>query len=192
MKQSFNFQFISTIFFCLALISFFTTACNQKKEKNEAVINETKVSSDTLSQPATKDTQTANVPVKENAPEPKPVPPTPKICDPNFNLLGLVKPDQKVFYVSGFNPGEFKCWEELESYGRKTCGGKSCIIYYMDKPIKTFTRKPPHFIDDELLKTAGIGRFEYDGKIWAMKGSSQWGRKEKGYAYYNTNDAGGG
>jgi len=170
----------------------FSIACNQKKEKNETVTNEIKPNSDSPSQPEVKDTQTANVPVKENTPEPKPVPPTPKICDPNFNLLGLVKPDQKVFYVSGFNPGEFKCWEELESYGRKTCGGKPCIIYYMDKPIKTFTRKPPHFMDDEILKTSGIGRFDYDSKIWIMKGSSQWGRKEKGYAYYNSNDASGG
>src|SRR6187455_206617 len=99
MKQSFNFQFISTVFFCLALISFFSTACNQKKEKTDTVTNEIKPNSESPSQPEVKDTQTANVPVKENTPEPKPVPPTPKICDPNFNLLGLVKPDQKVFYV---------------------------------------------------------------------------------------------
>src|SRR4030095_13381423 len=181
MKRSVNFQFISALCFCFAFTLILLPACNQKKEKSEAVINEINRDSDTLSKAEIKDTINTKAPLKENTAKEIPVPPTPKICDPNFNLLGLVKPDQKVFYVSGFNPGEFKCWEELESYGRKTCGGKPCIIYYMDKPIKTFTRHPPHFMDAEILKTAGIGRFEYNGKTWDMKGSSQWGRKEKGY-----------
>jgi hypothetical protein len=188
----------SNAFRTLIVISTFfllTIACNQKKEKTGEMTHETTVTQDSLSAPIPKDSLAATAATADTIGKEKPVieqPPTPKICEPNFNLLGMPQRGQKIFYVSGFNPGEFKCWELLESHGTKTCENQPCVIYYMDKPIRTFTTVPPHFMNSETLKANGIGRFQSNGKDWELKGSSQWGRKEKGYAYYNTNAGGGG
>lgn len=112
----------------------------------------------------------------------------PKVCNPNFNLLGQPKKNQYVYYVSGFNPGEFKCWNLLEEHGVKICNGLPCVIYYVDQATVPLTKTPPHFVDEGMLSTTGIGRFEHDGDFWEIKGARLWKRNEKVYGYYNTNE----
>ncbi len=133
-------------------------------------------------------TQTA-----EEAEESKPlVPAKPKICDPNFTKLSSPKNYQHIVYVTNFNPEEFKCWVDLENYGIQLSAGNSCIVYFVDKAnIKTNTT-PPHYLDENTLKTAGIGRFEYNGKYWEIQGASRWKRTGIGYGYYNTDNQLGG
>ena len=128
-------------------------------------------------------------PVEESKPL---VPAKPKICDPNFKKLSSPKNYQHIVYVTGFNPEEFKCWVELENYGVQLCAGNSCIIYFVDKATIKPTTTPPHYIDENTLKTAGIGRFEYNGKYWEIHGANRWKRTGKGYGYYNTDNQLGG
>ncbi|MDZ4749777.1 MAG: hypothetical protein SH808_14955 [Saprospiraceae bacterium] len=129
----------------------------------------------------------------EPAAEVKPlVPAKPKICDPNFTKLSSPKNYQHVVYVTNFNPEEFKCWIELENYGIQLSAGNSCIVYFVDKASIKTTNTPPHYLDDNTLKTAGIGRFEYNGKYWEIHGSNRWKRIGKGYGYYNTDNQLGG
>ncbi len=127
------------------------------------------------------------------AEESKPLEPAkPKICDPNFTKLSSPKNYQHIVYVTNFNPEEFKCWVDLENYGIELSAGNSCIVYFVDKAnIKTNTT-PPHYLDGNTLKTAGIGRFEYNGKYWEIQGASRWKRTGKGYGYYNTDNQLGG
>jgi len=195
MKRFGNILINHLLLLCSIAIIFSLGSCNQKKEKSEETVYEGKNPDDTLVQQAIKDTQTTSTqPVeptakKETAP---PIPLKPKLCDPNFKLLASPKKSQKIYYVSGFNPGEFKCWIELENFGQKLCGSNPCFIYYVDIANVLITSTPPHFVDEVDLKTHGIGWFKYNGKNWTIQGSTVWGRKEKGYAYYNTDNAGGG
>jgi len=186
-----------TIFlFCISAMIIFISSCAQKKEKSDETIVEEKTGIDTTVKADTPDTAAVapadnlKTAKEETSPEYKPA--APKICDPNFNLIASPKKNQKIYYVSGFNPGEFKCWDALVMHSQKTCAGSPCVIYFVDKPTLSTTTTPPHFIDPNTLKTNGIGRYEYNGANWEIKGSSTWGRKEKGYAYYNTDNAGGG
>ena len=140
---------------------------------------------------STKDTAVTQPaePVEESKPL---VPAKPKICDPNFKKLSSPKNYQHIVYVTGFNPEEFKCWVELENYGIELSAGNTCIVYFVDKANIKPTTTAPHYIDENTLKTAGIGRFEYNGKYWTIQGANQWKRKEKGYGYYNTDNQLGG
>ena len=181
-------------FFSIAIILSFVS-CGPKKDKNEITTSQEIPGSDTINQMSVKDTQISTTQQVEQSPKeeaPKYNPHIPKTCDPNFNLIGSPKKNQKIFYVSGFNPGEFKCWEGLVKHGQDICAGNPCLIYFVDIPNMHTTLTPPHYLDPNDLKTHGIGRFEDNGAWWEIKGSSMWGRKEKGYAYYNTNNAGGG
>ena len=185
--------FTSTCLPLFLFLLFCMIACNQQKEKSAEYVE--KNVQDTLNNSSPHDSQTQALVSKdtigkeEHTEYEKPVP---KICQPNFNVLSIPKKDQKIIYVSGFNPLEFKCWEELELYGQQTCKKQPCVIYYMDSAVRTFTTSPPHFMNENTLKEHGIGRFENTYSGWELKGSSQWGRKAKGYAYYNTNAGGGG
>jgi len=190
--------FISGIIFlfCISAIVISISSCAQKKAKSNEVIVEEETKMDSIVKANTPDTAAVapvdNLKTAKEEPAPEYKPATPKICDPNFNLIASPKKNQKIFYVSGFNPGEFKCWESLVSHSQKTCNGSPCVIYFVDKPTITPTTTGPHYIDANTLKTNGIARYEYNGANWEIKGSSMWGRKEKGYAYYNTDNAGGG
>lgn len=115
----------------------------------------------------------------------------PKVCETNFTLIAIPKKNQKIFYVSGFNPGEFKCWNEIEDYSVKVCNGSPCVLYFLDKPDPKVTTMPPNYLDEKTLLKNGIGRYENSGKVWEMKGSSMWGRKDKGFGYYNSEGGGG-
>ncbi len=133
------------------------------------------------------------IPAKEPAEEFKQlVPAKPKICDPNFTKLASPKNYQHIVYVTNFNPEEFKCWVDLENYGIQLSAGNSCIVYFVDRANIKATTTPPHFLDENTLKTAGIGRFEYNGKYWEIQGASKWKRTGKGYGYYNTDNQLGG
>ena len=186
-----------TIFlFCICAIIVSLSSCAQKKEKSDETTVEEKTGIDTTVTTSTPDTAAVppvdNLKTAKEEPAPEYKPATPKICDANFNLIASPKKNQKIFYVSGFNPGEFKCWDVLVMHSQTTCAGSPCVIYFVDKPTITPTTTAPHYIDANTLKTNGIGRYEYNGANWEIKGSSMWGRKEKGYAYYNTDNAGGG
>ena len=136
------------------------------------------------------ETQT-EVPEKA-ADEIDPVPAKPKICDPNFTKLSSPRKSMHIIYVTNFNPEEFKCWVNLEEYGVKTCGGNPGVVFFVDNANIKTNSTPPNYIDDNTLKTTGIGRFEYNGKYWELKGASTWKRSGKGYGYYNTDNQLGG
>jgi hypothetical protein len=121
-----------------------------------------------------------------------PVKPTHKICDPNFTKLSSPKRNHHVYYVTGFNPGEFKCWINLEEHGAKICDGLSCVIYFVDSPKVKIEPGLTDYMSPETLKSNGIGRYEYNGKYWEIKGASMWKRSGNGYAYYNTDNQLGG
>lgn len=113
-------------------------------------------------------------------------------CAPNFNLIAKPKAHHYIFYVTGFNQQSFKCWVLLEEHGHKVCEGNNCVVYFMDDPKLTVNATLPHYFDDNSLKTHGIGRYEYNGKYWEIKGANIWKRTAKGYAYYNTDNQLGG
>jgi hypothetical protein len=173
------------IFFFL-LLCIALSACKQSSPK-DIVNEETEViSADTPAVSSNSDTTTVK---KENS---STIPNTStssiKVCNPNFNLLGKPAKNQHVYYVSGFNPGEFKCWALIEKHGVGICGDVPCTIYYVDKPDIKLTQTGPHYIDEGTLSTAGIGRFVFDGHFWEIKGSRLWKRNERVYGYYNTNN----
>lgn len=124
----------------------------------------------------------------EVAPEPVKV----KICDPNFTKLSSPKKNMYIIYVTNFNQEEFKCWVTLEEYGVKTCAGNPGVVFFIDNANVRTNSTPPNYIDDTTLKTTGIGRFEYNGKYWELKGAKIWKRSSKGYGYYNTDNQLGG
>lgn len=120
------------------------------------------------------------------------VPAKPKVCSPNFTKLASPTRSQHIYYVTGFNAEEFKCWNLLEEEGVKICGGNSCVVYFVDQPNVRATKTPPHYLDDATLKKSGVARFEFNGKYWEIKGAGQWKRTGKGYGYYNTDNQLGG
>lgn len=119
-------------------------------------------------------------------------PAAPKVCNPNFNPLGQPKKNTYFYYVSSFNPEEFKCWTLLEDHGQQICDGKPCTVIYVDRPNVHFGDKGPDYLDEATLFNYGIGKFVYNGKYWEIKGANQWKRKGKGYGYYNTDNQLGG
>lgn len=180
----------------LALLFLTMISCKSKDHTENTSIPPTPPSTtsamDSLSPPA-HDSSVASPPPATSAPEEKPLAPAkPKICDPDYTRLFVPKTDQYIYYVSGFNPDEFKCWVELENEGTRICGEHACIVYFMDSPNVKANKTPPHFMDDAALKQNGIGKFVFDGKYWEIKGAGQWKRQGNGYGYYNTNNQFGG
>jgi hypothetical protein len=148
--------------------------------------------SDSINVPSTDTNATQASSAKPVAEVTPPVPAKPKICDPNFTKLSSPKKNLYIIYVTDFNPEEFKCWVNLEEYGTMTCGGNPGVVIFVDNAnIKTNTT-PPNYLDDNTLKTTGIGRYEYNGKYWEIKGARLWKRSGKGYGYYNTDNQLGG
>lgn len=135
----------------------------------------------------------ATDPSKEGPPATPPArPAVPKVCDPDFTKISTVAKNHHIVYVSNFKQEEFKCWVLLEEYGNQLCHGAKCVVYYVDKGDIKIDPALPHHMSDETLKSAGVGRFEYNGKYWEIKGASQWKRQGKGYGYYNTDNQLGG
>jgi len=92
------------------------------------------------------------------------VPPPVKVCDPNYTKIASPKPDHHFYYVTGFQPGEFKCWVELENQGKAICDSLPCVVYFVDKANIKPNMSHRHYMSPEELKSACIGRFEYNGK----------------------------
>ena len=186
----------SAILFLLSMI--FLYACSGKKTSISVETEAEQITSadsnavvaapdslDTVSvDPGTQSTAMQQDPPKVVAKE--------KVCNPNYTLIGKPAANQYVYYVTGFNEGEFKCWVLLEEHGNQICNKNICNVYYVDKADIALTKTAP-FVDIALLKKHGIGRFEYNGKYWEIKGaSSLWKRTDKGYGYYNTDNQLGG
>ncbi|HJW28271.1 MAG TPA: hypothetical protein VJ508_03375 [Saprospiraceae bacterium] len=112
-------------------------------------------------------------------------------CDVNFTLLGKPKSNQQVFYITGFNPTEFKCWEELELHAVKQSNNQPGIVIYVDDPKIKINPALPDLIDAAALKAHGVGRFELK-KFWEMSGARIWKREGKGYDYFDSNNSAGG
>lgn len=183
-------SYLITLLTIIALISCKPGASVDNQSGNNTPPETPVLAIDSISGSSTDSTLTANA---DEAEDSKPlVPAKPKICDPNFTKLSSPKNYQHIVYVTGFNPEEFKCWVDLENYGIELSAGNSCIIYFVDKANIKVTTTPPHYLDENTLKTAGIGRFEYNGKYWEIKGADRWKRTGKGYGYYNTDNQLGG
>lgn len=178
-------------FFCmLALL----VSCQQKKKEIitvDPVENTTADSSAVVPQPDSLkvDPQTHETALQH---DPPPSPAAIKVCNPNFNILKSPAKNHHVYYVSQFNPGEFKCWELLQKHANEICGGVPCKISYVDDPKVTFTSTNPYYMDAESLMNYGIGFYEHTGTWWEIKGARLWNRKGDGYKYYYTNHQGGG
>lgn len=191
MKALLSYLFILAITFALF-------SCNQRKSvevTTEAEKITTSDSSAVVPRTDSIDSVSVDPKVSETAMQSDPPPATPskpKECQPNFNLLGKPARNQYVFYVSGFNPGEFKCWVDLEKHGATTCGENPCVIFYVDKANVTITKTPPDYLSSTTLQTAGIGKFVHNGRYWELNGAKKWKRSGSGYGYYNTNNQAGG
>ena len=179
-------------------ITLFLASCNQRKAtevSTEAGEITTIDSSAIVPQPDSIDSISVDPKTNETALQQDPpavVTTKPKVCNPNFSLLGSPRKNHKVFYVSGFNEGEFKCWVELEKHAQQLCGESPCVITYVDKADVVLTKTAPHYLAPTTLQTAGIGWFEYNGKYWELSGAKKWKRSAKGYGYYNTDNQLGG
>lgn len=174
---------------CLIICIFSITACGPKTEKADVVAMETPAS-DSLDIKIAADTSKVEPPrpVVEEPKTPEGYDPDkPKICNPSFKLLKSPGANQHVYYVSGFNPGEFKCWEFIETHGQEVCGKKPCQVYYVDAPDVSISSAAP-YIDKNILAKKGVAFFTHDNNYFEIKGAKTWGRTEKGYLYYNTNN----
>lgn len=196
------------VFFLFGLALVFTgSACNQKKSSSETTTFEEKPSTTVLPSVPTKDTVVTTT-VTPSTPASTPTSPsaTPKekdgvtiyptapakSCQPNFKMIGKPKGNHYLFYLTGFVPGEFKCWNLVEEHGVSICNGQPCTIYYVDDPNGSMSAPPPNYVDPKYLKEHGLGQFSHDENWWEMKGSKIWGREGKQYLYFNTNNNAGG
>jgi hypothetical protein len=182
------------VFFITLLLA----SCSQRKTtevSTDAELITTIDSSAVVPQPDSIDSISLDPETNETAlqQDPPPVITTkPKACSPNFTLLGSPKKNQKVFFISGFNPEEFKCWIEIEKHGQNICGDSPCVITYVDKADVVLTKTEPYYLDAKTLQTAGIGWYQHNGKYWELNGAKKWKRTDKGYGYYNTDNQAGG
>jgi hypothetical protein len=161
-------------------------------EKPQTTDPSSQISTETVKDTTTgSENETTTVDNRYNDQAP-PVKSKPKICDPNFTKLSSPKRNHHIYYVTDFNPGEFKCWISLEEHGAKICDGTSCIVYYVDSPKVKIEPGLTDYMNPETLKSNGIGRYEYNGKYWEFKGASMWKRSGNGFAYYNTDNQLGG
>ena len=140
------------------------------------------------------DTTTTAVTVEDGKYEPPKS--TPRItdhkCDPSFTQISKPIGQNYFYYVTGFDPLEFKCWNVLEQHGEKISSERPCVIYYIDIADAKINASGPAYLDEETLLKHGIARFEYYGKFWELKGARTWKRKDKVFEYYNTNNQFGG
>ena len=185
------YPFLLACLFGFALI-LTTTACNQKKSSSETTGFEEKPISDAPVQPVVKDTSTVATPSTPSEPSKVYPKPTPKTCQPNFTMIGKPKGNHYLFYVTGFNPGEFKCWGELEAHGVEISKGRPCVIYYVDTPNASMTAIPPDYVDKKVLMEHGLGQFAHDEHWREVKGAKLWGRSGAEFTYFNTNNNAGG
>jgi len=182
----------------LLFFSLLFASCSQRKSVEVSTTAEeitTADSSAVVAQPDSIDSISVDPKTHETAMQQDPpavVPSKPKVCDPNFSLLGSPMKNHQVYYVSGFNPGEFKCWIEIEKHGQKICGDSPCVITYVDKADVVLTKTAPYYLDPKTLQTAGIGWYQHNGKYWELNGAKKWKRTDKGYGYYNTDNQAGG
>lgn len=180
------------------LITLLLASCNQRKTTEVSTDSEqitTNDSSAVVPQPDSIDSVSLDPKINETALQQDPpaaVSNKPKVCNPNFTLISSPKKNHNIYYVTGFNAGEFKCWVDIEKHGEKLCGGNPCVITYVDKADVTITKTPPFYLDAKTLQTAGIGWYEYNGKYWELNGAKKWKRTDKGYGYYNTDNQLGG
>ncbi|MBK9981612.1 MAG: hypothetical protein IPP15_04180 [Saprospiraceae bacterium] len=191
-----------TIILCASMA--IMVSCSTKKEKQAEVIKEVKPNTEIVNpmkdsmsrQTLTHQPSAIPIPPRNEPSRPKEleviIPLKPKICDINLKLIASPKNGQKIYYVTGLIPGEFKCWVDLENASLKICNGSPSVLYFVDIPNPKVTPTPPHFLDASTLATNGVGLFEYNGSNWTMRGAGIWKRKDKGYGYYNTDNAGGG
>src|SRR5688572_474383 len=131
---------------CLIVCLFSIVACGPKKEKADVVVVETSVS-DSLNINRATDTTKIEPPKPVVEPPKTPEgydPNKPKVCNPSFKLLKSLGSNHHVYYVSGFNPGEFKCWEFIEAHGLDVCGKKPCQVYYVDAPDVRISSAAPY------------------------------------------------
>jgi len=117
---------------------------------------------------------------------------TDHICSPNFTLLSKPKSNVQIYYVSGFDHQEFKCWEVLQNHAVKLCNDQICTIYYVDKAEINVVPGAKDLMEPSELKEHGICRFTHDGKFWSLQGSSIWKRSGNGWSYFTTNNQFGG
>src|SRR5258706_12883743 len=133
MKHSSNTASWTLFILCSLSLVTFMISCNQKNEKKDSISYEGKTNGDTLTQTPGSNTQPIQPPSGDTSTTTGSgtyTPPVVKKCDPSYKLLASPSKTQKIIYVSGFNAGEFKCWEELVKYSQLVCGNNSCLIYY--------------------------------------------------------------
>jgi hypothetical protein len=202
-----NIQILAVLLVGMAIL-FTGSACNPKKSSSETTTFEEKPSTTVLPTVPTKDTvgtAPASPPTSSTTAAPStPKPgkesdgvtvyptPAPKVCQPNFKMIGKPKGNHYLFYLTGFIPGEFKCWNLVEEHAVSICNGQPCVIYYVDDPNGSMSAPPPNYVDPKYLKQHGLGQFSHDENWWEMKGSKIWGREGKQYLYFNTNNNSGG
>lgn len=191
-------QFIFNISACSFLLITFI-ACDQRKAVEINTAAEKVIGSDSIPVIPSVDTLELDPQTQETALQQDPTsaekPAQPfkeKTCNPGFNALAKPTGSLHFFYVSGFNAGEFICWKALEVHGTEICGDQKCVIYYFDDAKIAATNSPPHYVNDQTLMKNGIGRFEFNGHFWELKGAKVWKRQGAQYAYYNTNNNAGG
>jgi len=135
---------------------------------------------------------TVKAPVVEEAKEDSKPHITDHICSPNVTLLAKPAQGKQIFYVTGFDEKEFKCWEELLLHATRLCGEESCTIYYVDAADIKVIPGATDLMDPAALKEHGVAKFAKVNKTYNFNGSSIWKRKGNGWAYYNTNNQAGG
>lgn len=181
-----KFNILGSLFLIICLISI--PACTPKKDRIDVTVESKKA--DTVANSLATGIDTSIYNRIENKPAETPTdydPDKPKVCSPSFKLLKSPAPTHHVYYVSGFNSGEFKCWGLLEKHGQEICNKKPCQVYYIDAADVSFTTSAP-YMDAGTLKKVGVAYFTHDNHFFEIKGSSLWGRTGKGNAYYNTNN----
>lgn len=176
-----------------------TVACDQRRAVEVNTAAEKVISSDSIPVIPQTDSLTLDPQTQETALQQDPIsdempaqPLKEKTCSPGFNALAKPTGSLHFFYVSGFNPGQFICWKALETHGMEICGDQKCVIYYFDDPGITATNSAPDYVSEQTLLNHGIGRFEFNGHYWELKGSKIWKREGTQFAYYNTNNNAGG
>ncbi len=117
---------------------------------------------------------------------------TDHICNPNVTLLVKPAAGKQIFYVTGFDEKEFKCWEEVLKHATKICGEENCTLYYVDGAEIKVVPGATDLMDPAVLKEHGVAKFVQVKKTYNFNGSSIWKRKGNGWAYYNTNNQAGG
>ena len=117
---------------------------------------------------------------------------TDHICSPNITLLAKPAAGKQIFYVSGLDPQEFKCWEEILKHATSICGEENCTLIYVDMADIKVNPSAADLIDPEVLKEHGVAKFAQLKKFYNFNGAAIWKRKGNGWAYYNTNNQFGG